>query len=85
MIQAINDYIIIEPIKESNVSKSGILISSSEEVAPEKGKVISVGSEVEFISIGDIILFPTYGLSKIKFEDKEYLIIKDRDIFAIIK
>jgi len=94
-IKPISDHILIEPIKEEEKTKTGILLpDTAEKEKPEQGKVIAVGpgrkdetgkhipSEVK---PGDKVLFTKYGPAEIKIEDKEYLIAKEEDILAIIE
>ena len=94
-IKPLADYILIEPIKRDEKTKSGILLpDSAEKESPEQGKVIAVGpgkktSEGKIIPMeikpGDRVLFTKYGPNEIKVEDKEYLIAKQEDILAILR
>ncbi len=94
-IKPLSDYILIEPIKEEEKTKTGILLpQTAEKERPEQGRVIAVGpgrktSSGKIISIevkrGDKVLFTKYGPNEIKVEDKEYLIAKQEDILAIIE
>ena len=94
-IKPISDHILIEPIKEEEKTKSGILLpDTAEKERPEQGKVIAVGlgkkdkqgkvvpSEVK---PGDKVLFTKYGPAEIKVDNKEYLIAKEEDILAILE
>ncbi|MFH1656382.1 MAG: co-chaperone GroES [Candidatus Nealsonbacteria bacterium] len=94
-IKPLSDYILIEPIKEEEKTRSGILLpESSEKEKPEQGRVISVGFGKRTnagkilpvrIKVGEKVLFTKYGPNEIKIEDKEYLIAKEEDILAIIE
>jgi chaperonin GroES len=94
-IKPLADYVLIEPIKEEEKTKAGILLpETAEKERPEQGKVIAVGpgkknKKGEHISLtvkpGDKVLFTKYGPNEIKVEDKEYLIAKEEDILAIIE
>ncbi len=94
-IKPISDHILIEPIKEEEKTKTGILLpDTAEKERPEQGKIIAVGpgkkdKQGKFISLevkpGDRVLFTKYGPNEIKVEDKEYLIAKEEDILAIIE
>ena len=93
-IKPIADHILIEPIKEEEKTKSGILLpDTAERERPEQGKIIAVGpgkktKKGEYIPLevkpGDKVLFTKYGPTEIKVEDKEYLIAKEEDILAIL-
>jgi len=94
-IKPISDHILIEPIKEEEKTKSGILLpDTAEKERPEQGKVIAVGPGKKDeqgklvpleVKSGDKVLFTKYGPAEIKVEDKEYLIAKEEDILAIIE
>jgi len=94
-IKPISDHILIEPIKEEEKTKTGILLpDSAEKEKPEQGKVIAVGpgkkdesGKVVPLEVkpGDRVLFTKYGPTEIKVEDKDYLIAKEEDILAILE
>jgi len=94
-IKPLSDHILIEPIKEEEKTKTGILLpETAEKERPEQGKVIAVGPgrKTSFgkvipldVKKGDIVLFKKYGPDEIKINNKEYLIAKEEDILAIIE
>ena len=94
-IKPLSDHILIEPIKEEEKTKTGILLpETAEKEKPEQGKVIAVGpgkrtekGEIIPISVkpGQKVLFTKYGPNEIKVDDKEYLIAKEEDMLAIIE
>lgn len=94
-IKPLSDHILIEPIKEEEKTKAGILLpDTAEKERPEQGKIIAVGpgrktSAGKIIPLevkaGDKVLFTKYGPNEIKVEDKEYLIAKEEDILAILE
>ncbi len=94
-IKPLSDYILIEPIKEEEKTKAGILLpQTAEKERPEQGKVIAVGpgrknssGKVMPLDVkpGDKVLFTKYGPNEIKIDNKEYLIAKQEDILAIIE
>ena len=94
-IKPLSDHILIEPIKEKEKTKTGILLPETvEKEKPEQGKVIAVGPGRKTLSgkiiplgvkPGDKVLFTKYGPNEIKVDDKEYLIAKEEDILAIIE
>ena len=94
-IKPLSDHILIEPVKEEEKTKSGILLpDTAEKERPEQGRVVAVGpgrktSSGKVIPLeikpGQKVLFTKYGPNEIKVEDKEYLIAKEEDILAIIE
>jgi chaperonin GroES len=94
-IKPLSDHVLIEPIKEEEKTKTGILLpETAEKEKPEQGKVIAVGPGRKNkkgdrfpidVKVGDKVLFTKYGPTEIKVEGKEYLIAKEEDILAIIE
>ncbi len=93
-LKPIGDKIIVEPEEEEEKTKSGIVLPDTAKEKPQKGKVIAVGpgkildngqrSPME-IKEGDIVIYSKYAGTEIKIEDKEYLIVSDRDILAVLE
>ena len=94
-IKPLSDHILIEPMKQTEQTKTGILLpETAEKERPGQGKVIAVGpgkktSSGKVIPLevkeGDIVLFTKYGPNEVKIDDKEYLIAKEEDILAILE
>ena len=94
-IKPLADYVLLEPIKEEEKTKSGILLpQTAEKERPEQGRVVAVGPGKKTssgkivpvdIKVGQRVLFTKYGPNEIKINDKEYLIAKEEDILAIIE
>lgn len=94
-IKPLSDHILIEPIKEEEKTKAGILLpETAEKERPEQGKVIAVGAGKKTkdgkhipleVRKGDTVLFKKYGPDEIKINNKDYLIAKEEDILAILE
>ncbi len=94
-IKPLADHILIEPLKEEEKTKGGILLpDTAEKERPERGKVIAIGpgrktEEGKLIPMGlkegDKVLFTKYGPNEIKIDGKEYLIAKEEDVLAIVE
>lgn len=94
-IKPLSDHILIEPIKEEEKTKAGILLpDTAEKEKPEQGKVIAVGPGRKTsagkiipldVKLGDKVLFTKYGPTEIKVDNKEYLIARQEDVLAIIE
>lgn len=93
-IQPLGDRVLVEPQKEDEVRKGGIIIPDTAKEKPQKGKVVAVGTgkkdehgkDIPFhVKKGDVVLMPKYGGTEIKIENKEYQIVREDDILAVIK
>lgn len=94
-IKPLGDHLLVEPVKEEEKTRAGILLpETAEKERPMQGTVIAAGPGKKSkegkhnaleIKKGDKILFSEYGPTKIKIEGKEYLIVKEEDVLAIIE
>ncbi len=94
-IKPLADHILIEPSREEEKTKSGILLpDTAEKERPERGKVIAVGPGKKTsagkiipldVQVGDTVLFSKYGPNEVKIDEKEYLIAKEEDVLAILE
>lgn len=90
----LNNKIILEAISAEEKTKSGIIIpDTANKERPEQGKVLAVGlgkllengerSKME-VKVGDTVIFSKYSPNEIKVDGKEYLVISDEDVLAIV-
>ena len=88
-IRPLQDRIIVKRIAEEEKTKGGIIIPDTAKEKPQRGKVLSI-SEVDekgnkpTVKVGDTILYGKYAGTEITVENKEYLIMRESDIFAIL-
>ena len=92
-IKPLGERVLVEPLKEGEVNKGGIIIPDSAKEKPQEGKVIAVGTgkvddngkKVPFnVKVGDTVLMPKYGGTEVKVDGKEYQIMREDDILAVI-
>ena len=93
-IRPLHDRILVERIEEGEVKKGGIIIPDTAKEKPQEAKVIAVGNgkisddgkKIPLdVKAGDRILFGKYSGSEVKIEDKEYLILREEDVLAILE
>src|SRR5215510_14070143 len=80
-IRPLHDRILVERLEEKEVKKGGIIIPDTAKEKPQEAKVIAVGNG----KAGDKILFGKYSGSEVKIDDKEYLILREEDVLAILE
>jgi chaperonin GroES len=80
--------VIIEPSAAEEKTAGGIIIPDTAKEKPQRGLVVAVGpgkkDEPLTVKEGDSVLYGKYSGTEISFEDKEYLIMRESDIVAII-
>lgn len=87
-IKPLADRVIIEPAAAEEKTASGIIIPDSAKEKPQKGSVVAVGEgkkdEPLTVKVGDSVLYGKYAGTEITVEGKEYLIMRESDIFAVV-
>jgi len=93
-LKPLHDHVIVKAIAEDEVTKSGIVLPDTvDKERPEKGEVVAIGDgkilengqkSPMSVKIGDKVMFKKYSPDEIKIDGKEYLVIKEEDIMAII-
>lgn len=93
-LKPLGNKIILEAASKEEKTKSGIYIpETADKDKPEQGKVLAVGpgkmlengkrNEIE-VKVGDTVLFSKYSPTEVKIDGKEYLVVSDEDIMAIV-
>ncbi len=93
-VRPLHDRLLVERLEEKEVKKGGIIIPDTAKEKPQEARVIAVGNgkvtdEGKKIPLdvkaGDKILFGKYSGSEVKLDDKEYLIMREEDVLAILE
>ena len=91
-IQPLFDYVLIEPLEKETTLPSGIVIPDSAKERPQEGKVIATGPGKTddgkliplTVKVGDIVMYKKWGGTEIKIDGKEYLLVKEEDLLAVV-
>ena len=93
-IRPLHDRILVERVEEKEQARGGIIIPDSAKEKPQEGEVIAAGNgkvaddgkKIPLdVKAGDRILFGKYSGSEVKIDDKEYLILREEDVLAILE
>ncbi len=87
-IKPLADRVLVEPAPAEEKTASGLIIPDTAKEKPQRGKIIAVGTgkkdEPLTVKEGDSVLYGKYSGTEITIEGKEYLIMRESDIFAVI-
>lgn len=86
-MKAIGKYIVIDPVKESNVkTKGGLILANSqrEDVRYREAKIITAGSEVKALKKGNKIYYDKAAGFNIEIDKEQYKVIKEQDVVIIL-
>jgi len=84
-MKAVNHYLVIERIKDEPTKVGGLILTeeTDEDNRYLKGKVISIGDNVEGIKEDDIVHYDKHAGHGIQHKDKFYYVIKQMDVVLI--
>ena len=87
-IKPLADRVLIEPVEAETKTASGIIIPDNAKEKPQRGKVVAVGKgtkkEPMTVKSGDTVLYGKYSGTELKLEGKDYLMMRESDILAIV-
>jgi len=92
-LKPLQDRVVVKPAEAEEISKGGIILPDTAKEKPQQGKVVAVGpgkiaDNGELIKPqvkkGDKVLYGKYSGTEFTFDDEEYLIVRESDIYAIL-
>jgi len=87
-IEPLGARVLVLPVEGESQSPGGVLLPETAKEKPQQGTIEAVGNEEEMITdlkVGDLVLFPKYTGTEIKFEGKTYLLMDEDSVLARIK
>ncbi|MBM7094783.1 co-chaperone GroES [Bacillus sp. H-16] len=93
MLKPLGDRLVIELVEQEEKTASGIVLPDSAKEKPQEGKVVAAGmgrvtDNGERVALevkeGDNIIFSKYSGTEVKYEGKEYLVLRESDVLAVI-
>jgi len=87
-LKPLADRVLVEAAAAEEKTAGGIIIPDTAKEKPQKGKVIAVGGgkkdEPMTVKVGDSVLYGKYAGTEITVDGKDYLIMRESDIFAVL-
>ncbi|MHC4575221.1 MAG: co-chaperone GroES [Planctomycetota bacterium] len=92
-IRPLADKVLVQRLEAENKTSGGIVLPDTAKEKPQRGKIVSVGEGKLLddgtrrkmqVKKGDTVLFTSYAGTEIKIDGKEYLIMNESDIMAVI-
>lgn len=93
MIKPLADRVLIEPAVAETQTKSGIYIPDNAKEKPMQGTIIAMGPGkrnekgdiiAPEVKVGDVVLYGKYSGTEVSVDGKNYLIVRESDIFAVL-
>ena len=87
-INPLADRVVVEPAPAEEKTAGGIIIPDTAKEKPQRGKIVAVGpgkkDEPTTVKVGDAVLYGKYSGTEITIEGKDYLIMRESDLYAVI-
>ncbi|CAN5236196.1 co-chaperone GroES [soil metagenome] len=87
-IKPLADRVVVEAAPAETKTAGGLIIPDTGKEKPQRGKVVAIGTgkkdEPMSVKVGDSILYGKYSGTEVQIDGKEYLIMRESDIFAVI-
>ena len=93
MIKPLGERVVIEVAESDVKTASGIVLPDTAKEKPQMGTVVAVGAgklldngerAAMEVKVGDGVIFSKYSGSEVKVEGKDYLIVRESDILAVL-
>ena len=87
-IKPLADRVLVEPLEAETKTASGIIIPDTAKEKPQKGNIVAVGPGTKenpvTVKVGNTVLYGKYSGTELKLDGKNYLIMRESDILAIV-
>ena len=93
-VQPLGDRVVVKPAKAEEKTKSGIILPDTAQEKPVEGAVVAIGTGRTtddgkvvplIIKVGDKVLYGKYSGTEVKIDGEEYLIMRESDIYGVLK
>jgi chaperonin GroES len=92
-IRPLADKVLVQRLEAENKTSGGIVLPDTAKEKPQRGKIVAVGNgkvlddgtfKALQVKKGDMVLFTSYAGTDVKIDGKEYLIMDESSILAVI-
>ena len=91
-LKPLGDRVVVKPNEGEEKTPSGIVLPDTAKEKPQEGEIVAVGSgRIEEgkkvpleVKVGDKVIYSKYGGTEVKVKGKEYLILSERDVLAVV-
>ena len=93
-IQPLQDRVIVKPKEAEETTKGGLFLPDTAKEKPIEGTIVAVGEgkvaengtvSKLTVKVGDVVLYGKYSGTEIKVDGEDYLIMRESDIYGIVK
>ena len=87
-IKPLADRVVVEPAPAEDKTAGGIIIPDTAKEKPQMGTIVAAGPGTKdapiTLKVGDKVLYGKYAGTELSLDGKDYLIMRESDIYAIV-
>ena len=93
-IKPLGDRVVLEAEEKEETTRSGIVLPDTAKEKPQEGRIVAAGPGRRLdsgelvaleVKVGDKVLYAKYSGTEVKLDGKEYLIVREADILAVME
>lgn len=92
-LSPLGERVVLEEAVAEETTKSGIILPTDAKEKPQYAVVVAVGPGATVdgkvipmeVKVGDKVIYSKYAGMEVKLEDKEFIIVKQSDILAVVE
>lgn len=84
-IEPLADYVVVQAEEAEKKTASGILLADNSTEKSTTAVVLAVGKDVKGVKVADRVIYGGYSNTEVKLGGKEYVLIKEENIYAKVK
>ena len=92
-LKPLADRVLLKPVEAMETTASGIILSTANKEKPVISEVVAVGpggvvdgkDVTMYVNVGDKVIYSKYAGTEVKLDDKEYIVVRQNDILAIVE
>lgn len=84
-LEPLADFVVVTAEEAEKKTASGILLADSSAEKPTTALVVAVGKDVKSVKVNDRVIYGGYSNTEVKLNGKDYLLIKEENIYAKVK
>ncbi|NLK21176.1 MAG: co-chaperone GroES [Epulopiscium sp.] len=92
-LRPLGDRVVVKQLEAEEKTKSGIVLPNQAKEKPQEAEVVAVGpggqvdgKEIKMeVKVGDKVIYSKYAGTEVKIQEKEYIILKQSDILAVVE
>ncbi len=93
MIKPLSDRVVLKLIEAEETTKSGIILAAVSKEKPQIARVVAIGpgglvdgKEIKMqVAVGEKVIFSKYAGTEVKYEEEDYIIVRQDDILAVVE